>query len=67
MIYLKVTVGAGDNISKAAKEITKLANRLDVIIEFDFNGIRLVAYPDRPPERIVAEYMNSLNKDILGR
>ncbi len=61
-IVLKVEILAGTHIEEAIKEAKKLAEKLEVGIEFDFNGVSMVVYSWSDIEKKIEEYHSELKR-----
>ena len=61
-IVLKVKVLTGIHIEEAIKEAKKLAEKLEVGIEFDFNGVLMVVYSWSDIEKKIGEYHSELKR-----
>ena len=60
---ITVDLLAGTSINDAASDLCELANRLGLLVEADFNGIKLWARPDDDPAELVSAYHEQLRKD----
>lgn len=56
VLWFKAEIAPGTSIRLAAREACRMASKLDVGVEFDFNDVPLWAYPDSDPMDIVREY-----------
>lgn len=56
-LSLKVEVGAGVRILDACNQAVRIARKLDLIVEFDFNGVLVLAKPCATPEKLAERYM----------
>lgn len=57
---IKAEFRAGDNIRAAFTEATRVALILSCRIEFNFNGVTCIAYPNGIPEKGVEEYQQEV-------
>jgi len=53
---------AGTHVAVAAEDAIRLARKLDVVVDFNFNGVLLSAYRNSTPEGLEAEYEESISK-----
>lgn len=53
---LKVELFAGTDIKDAASDLCELSNRVGVLVEGNFNGVKLWARPGDSPIRLVGAY-----------
>lgn len=61
---LKIEFMPGDNIETAFEQATKLADKLEIVVEFKFNDVTCFAYPGGIPEKGVEGYHKTLeNKE----
>lgn len=51
----------GTDIKVACVEACALANRIHVIVEFQFNGVSCFASPGGSPESLEKEWLDALN------
>lgn len=56
------TVHAGANIMDAVEQAMELAKKLDVAVEFKFNGIPLLVFSSSDPMEVADEYFEAINK-----
>lgn len=61
-IILKVELFAGTDIKDAAIDLCALAERVGVLCEASFNGVKLWARPGDSPQVMVDKYMVEINK-----
>lgn len=59
---LKIEVSPGDDILTSFEEATRLANKLDVTIEFRFNDVTCLAFPGGSPEKGYRGYHLTLER-----
>lgn len=59
-LTLKVELFAGTDVRDAACDLCTLANRVGVLVEADFNGVKLWARPDDNPLKLVDAYHKQL-------
>lgn len=64
VLKLKVELFLGTTIEEAAEEMIALANKLDVLVEAEFNELILWAYPNDIPSELVAAYREKLAKPL---
>ncbi|MDE1997980.1 MAG: hypothetical protein KGI52_03520 [Burkholderiales bacterium] len=50
--HLKIEFLAGEDIDNACREAVRLANILRVTVDFDFNGVKVMAKPDVDPKEL---------------
>jgi len=55
-LLLKVDVFGGSSIESAAGEACALANRLDITVEFEFNGVTCMAIPGGSSDVLVSNW-----------
>jgi 4-hydroxyphenylpyruvate dioxygenase-like putative hemolysin len=55
-LRLRVTGTAGDGIEHVAAEIQRLADRLDLVVEMNANGVELIALPGGSEYYLVKGY-----------
>lgn len=58
-ITIKVRVSPGTDIADAVREALRLARRLEIAIEFDFNGVKCIATPFPDDARSLTEQWRS--------
>lgn len=63
-IKLNVEVFAGEDIAIAAESICTLATRTGVMVEADFNGVKVWARPHDDHEKLVEAYHIQLKSDF---
>jgi len=59
---LKVELFAGTGVREAACDMCELADRVGVLIEADFNGVKLWARPGDNPLKLVEAYHEKLHE-----
>ena len=57
-IYLEVDVYPGEPIEHVATKTLHLANRLNLNVHFDFNGVFCIARPGDSEDTIIKQYKN---------
>lgn len=62
-LTLKVELFAGTDVRDAAGDLCELANRVGVLIEADFNGVKLWARPGDSPQKLEDSYYEQLHGD----
>ena len=65
-MYLKVTLDLGTSPQQAAEQTLELATRLGVNVEFDFNGVKCVAFRKRGNPEKLAEAIERVLKAPSG-
>ncbi len=55
--HLKIEFLAGEDIDNACREAVRISNLLNVTVDFDFNGVKVMAKPDVCPKEL-AELWN---------
>ena len=65
MTVLKLTLEAfaGSDIKQVCEEMSNLAEKIDCIVEVDFNGVKLWAKSGGSAERLMVEYRTCLKGD----
>lgn len=61
-ITLKLELFAGTDVRDAASDLCQLADRIGVLCEADFNGVKLWARPGDNPLRLVDAYHEQLKR-----
>ena len=61
-IYLKIGVLAGSHINATIKQALDLAAKLDISVEFSFNGISVFVTPSMIVEEVIATYEKDLSR-----
>ena len=61
-LTLKLELFAGTDVRDAASDLCQLADRIGVLCEADFNGVKLWARPGDNPLRLVESYHEALKK-----
>jgi len=61
MIAINVKVTGGTRIEQAAKETIQLADKLDCVVDFEFNGVKLFAQGGMTVAEIVDTYHEKLH------
>jgi hypothetical protein len=59
-LTLKVELSVGTGIRDAACDLCALANRIGTLVEADFNGVKLWAWPDDNPLKLAEAYRKKL-------
>lgn len=59
---LRLEAFAGSDISDCAREACRLADRLGVVVLFDFNGVECMACPGDEPAFLANAYHVELNR-----
>lgn len=59
-LVLKVELFDGADVHDAACDLCMLAKRVGVLVEADFNGVKLLARPDDSSVRLVRAYHEQL-------
>lgn len=62
-ITVEFTVGC--NVEDSYKEAIRLSKKLDVFVQFDFNGVTLLAYENSSVEKGVEEYHKELKINAI--
>ena len=62
MIYIKVYPSAGDSIDDVVTDSIELARKIDVGIEFSFNGANVYITKDSKRELIVQRFYNDIKE-----
>lgn len=62
-MFLKVELLAGTDIADAATQMGRLANKLEVTITADFNGVSIYMKPFGDIEKLVNNYSREIQKD----
>ena len=62
-LSVKAAVSAGSDIREACKEAIDLANRIGVIVEFNFNRVKCFAKPGADPYELADLWLNELQSD----
>lgn len=57
---LKIRFTAGTSIQFACREACRLADKLDVAIEFSFNDVKMFVVPDTDPKKYVDKFMEEI-------
>lgn len=61
-ITLKLELFVGTDVRDAASDLCQLADRIGVLCEADFNGVKLWARPGDNPLRLVDAYHEQLKR-----
>lgn len=61
--YLHIEAVPGTEIANCAAEAIGLANRLQLTVMFDFNGVKCMACPGDNPGKLENEFFKKLNSD----
>lgn len=61
-LTLKLELFAGTDVRDAANDLCQLADRIGVLCEADFNGVKLWARPGSNPLRLVESYHEQLKR-----
>lgn len=59
-LSITTEVSPGSNINDACSEAVALANKLGVVVGFDFNGVLCGARPEDDPELLVANFHRAM-------
>lgn len=62
-LVLKIEVMPGNMIGTAAIEAKRLSDMLDVIVEFEFNGVTLRVTRKKTARQLVDEYLENCDKN----
>ena len=62
-LTLKVELSAGTHVQDAACDLCQLADRIGVLCEADFNGVKLWGRPGDNPLKLVAAYHVALQSN----
>ena len=58
--HLKLEFAAGEDIGNACCEAIRIANLLRVTVDFDFNGVKVMAKPGACPQELADEWLSVL-------
>lgn len=58
--HLKLEFAAGEDIDNACCEAIRIANLLRVTVDFDFNGVKVMAKPGACPQELSDEWSSVL-------
>lgn len=58
--HLKLEFLAGEDINHACREAIRIANLLRVTVDFDFNGVKVMAKPGACPQELADEWSSVL-------
>ncbi len=61
--FLRLEAIPGRDILRCSHEAINLANKLELTVTFDFNGVRCMACPGDNPESLAKETLTIMTRD----
>lgn len=65
--HLKLEFLAGEDINHACREAIRIANTLCVTVDFDFNGVKVMAKPGACPQELADEWSSVLKSSLQSQ
>ena len=59
-VHLKIELLAGSDIESSCREAIRIANMLRVVVDFDFNGVKVMAKPGACPKELAEAWAHEL-------
>ncbi len=61
-LTVKVECSPGSSIDASCVDMCDLANRMEVTVEADFNGVKVIAFPNVDPKKLATAWRESLHR-----